>query len=131
MAEISKNMKIVIIINVIAAFIYGFMYLVIPEIIATLNDSPHFDPHMWRIFGGTAIALGIFAVIMIMRAEWESSKIFWEFAIVWLIIVLIINLIMTISVPRSAVNLASQWFDNVVVIVLIIVDIYFYLQEGK
>jgi len=52
MAEFSKEMKFVLIINMIVAFAYGIMYVFLPEAVYALNDAPYFDPHYWRLFGG-------------------------------------------------------------------------------
>lgn len=131
MTEISKRMKLILIINTIAAFIYGFLYLVIPEILADLNDAPHFDPHFWRLWGGVCMVLGIFGLLMIKRAEWEGIKILWEFVIIWLIMIVIIDLMTMFTIHRSAVNFASELFDIIVIAALIVVDTYFYLQEGQ
>ncbi len=131
MTEISKRMKLLLIINTIIAFIYGFFYLVIPEILADLNDAPNYDPHFWRLWGGLLIVLGIFGVLMIKRAEWESIKILWEFVIIWLIMTNIINLATLFIITRSAVNFGSELFDIILIFALIVVGIYFYLQEGK
>ena len=131
MTEISKRMKVILIINTIIAFIYGFLYLVIPEILADLNDAPHFDPHFWRLWGGLCMVLGIFGLLMIKRAEWEGMKILWEFVIIWLIMMVIVNFMTMFTIRRSAVNFASELFDIIVIIALIVVDTYFYLQEGQ
>ena len=74
MVEMLRGLKIVVIIDIIVAFIYGFLYLLIPEYYAELSDSPTFDIHMWRIVGGTIIVLGIGAIIGLKRSEWESFK---------------------------------------------------------
>lgn len=131
MAEISKNMKILIIIHIVIAIIYGFLYLVIPEIFSTLNDAPYFDPHVWRLWGGTLIVLVIFGVVMIKVAEWENIKVFWGFVIIWIIMILIIDLATLFTISRSATNIASLLVDIVILIVLAITDIYFYMQEEK
>ena len=131
MAEISKNMKILIGIHIIIAIIYGFLYLVIPEIFSKLIDAPYFDPHVWRLWGGTLLILVIFGVLMIKRAEWENMKIFWEFIIIWLIMIFIIDLVTLFAISRSATNISSQLVDIILVGVLIVVDIYFYMQEGQ
>ena len=131
MAEISKRMKLLLIIHVIIAGIYGFLYLVIPEIFSKLVDAPSFDPQVWRLWGGTLIVLAIFGVLMIKRAEWENMKIFWEFIIIWLIMIFIIDLVTLFAISRSATNISSQLVDIILVGILIVVDIYFYMQEGQ
>ena len=131
MAELSKEMKIVLIINAIVAFIYGFFYLIIPDIYRNLVDAPYYDPGMWRSFGATAFALGIFSLIIIKRAEWEKGKMFFEFAVLWLIAVLILNIYSFITYPGSATSKANNAFSIVLLIVLVIYNAYFYYRESK
>lgn len=131
MTEISKRMKIVLMINVIVAFIYAFFYLIIPEPYSKMIDSPYFDPGMWQTFGGTLLLLGIFGLIGLKKNEWEYVKILVEFATLWDIMLLILNVISMFTVPRSAVNMANIVVTIILLIVLIIVWIYAYLQEEK
>ena len=131
MTEISKRMKIVISINIIVAFIYGFFYLIITEAYSKLIDAPHYDPGMWQIFGGTLVLLGIFGLIALKKDEWEYFKILVEFVILWDTMVLIINIIGLFTIPSSTVNMANALIAIVLLIVLIILWIYFYIQEGK
>jgi len=131
MTEISKQFKIILIFNIIVAFIYGFMYLVIPEVTRILRDALFYDPLFWRLWGGTCIALGTLGLIGLMRNEWESLKILIEFAILWLIVALIVNLWSFTFMFRTPAGVAIQWFDNILIFVIIVMDTYFYMQEGK
>ncbi len=131
MAEISKEMKIVLIINMIVGFIYGIMYVFLPESVYSLNDAPYFDPHFWRLFGGALIAIGIAIVLGILNGEWDQIKILFQFAIVFLIIIALVNLTSNIYVTRSATNLIFHWLDTIVIIVILVFDIFFYLREEK
>ena len=131
MAEMSKEFKILLLANTIVAFIYGFMYLVIPDILSTLIEPTNYDPHFWQLWGGTCISLGILGLIGLKRGDWEKIKILIEFMILWLILALIVNFISLIITTHSAAALASQWLDNIVIIVIIVVDSYFYLREQK
>lgn len=131
MAELSKFFKIILIINMIAAFIYGILYLFIPEIFAGLVDAPAFDLHFWRLWGGTCVSLGIFGIIGYIRNEWSTFKVIIEFVILWLIITVIINFVGFADITRSPTNLISQWTDIIIILILIIIDIYAYLRENK
>jgi len=132
MAEYSKEMKIVLIINLIVAFVYGIMYLFLPEVIYTLNDAPYFDPHFWRLFGGVLIAMGIPVLLGIIKGDWDYIKLFFLFAIIVLIILVLVNLTSNIYViPRSATNLVFHWLDTIVMIVLVVFNTFFYLREEK
>ena len=131
MAEASKEIKIIISINAIVALIYGFMYMIIPDIINKLNDGPYYNPQFYQLFGATCFALAIIAFIGVKRGEWESLKIVVELAIIWLIFVLIVNLWSFAYMPYSATAIASQIFDIIIVIIIIVVDVWFYLREIK
>jgi hypothetical protein len=132
MAEFSKEMKFVLIINLIVAFVYGIMYLFLPEAVYSLNDAPYFDPHFWRLFGGVLIAMGIPVLLGIIKGDWDYIKLFFLFAIIVLVILVLVNLTSNIYViPRSATNLVFHWLDTIVMIVLVVFNTFFYLREEK
>ena len=131
MAEISKEFKIVLIINMIVGFIYGIMYVFLPEGVYALNDAPYFDPHFWRLFGGALIAIGIAVLLGILNGDWDKIKLFFQFAIVFVTIIALVNLTSNIYVIRSATNLIFHWFDTIVIILILIFNIFFYLREEK
>ncbi len=131
MAEFSKEMKIVLIINMIVAFVYGIMYVFLPETVYSLNDAPYFDPHFWRLFGGALLAMGITVLLGIIKGDWDYIKLFFQYAIIGLIIFVLVNVTSIIYVTRSATNLIFHWLDTIVMIVLIVFNTYFYLREEK
>jgi len=131
MAEFSKEMKIVLIINLIVAFVYGIMYVFLPEAVYSLNDAPYFDPHFWRLFGGVLIAMGIPVLLGIIKGDWDYIKLFFLFAIMLLIILVLVNLTSNIYLIRSATNLVFHWLDTIVMIVLVVFNTFFYLREEK
>jgi hypothetical protein len=131
MVEASKEVKIVLSINAIIALIYGFMYLIIPDVTNALTDGPYYNPHFYQLFGATCFALAIIALLAVKRAEWEYVKTILELGIVWLILVLIVNLWSFAYMPYSSTAIVSQTFDIIVVIIIIIVDIWVYLRESK
>ena len=131
MAEISKEMKIVLIINLIVGLIYGIMYVFLPEGVYALNDSPYFDPHFWRLFGGAILAIAIVALLGIIKGDWDHIKLFFLFAIIFLSITALLNITSIIYVTRSTTNLIFHWLDNIVIIAMVIIDTFFYLREEK
>lgn len=131
MALITKEMKVVLLFNVIAALIYGILYFFIPDATALLTGHTRYDPQFFRLWGATCIALAIFGLLAIKRAEWENIKILIELAIVWLILALIANFISLATLTYSQAGLVSQWFDNIVIIIIIIVDTFFYIRESR
>ena len=131
MAEVSKEMKIVLIINVIVGLIYGILHVFFPEGVHSLDDAPFFDPHFWRLFGGALIAIGIAILLGILNGEWDNIKIIIQFVIIFLIIVALVNFTSGIYITRSTINEIFHLFDNIVVILLLLLDILFYLREEK
>ena len=131
MTELSKELKIMLIINAIAAFFYGFMFLVIPDVYHELSDEPYPNVHLLRLWGGTITLLGIFALIAVKRGEWEGGKIMVEIAIAWLLLVAVISLASLAYVKRSPANIASTWSDIIVTFVFFLITLYFYQKQKK
>lgn len=131
MAEVTKEVKIVLIIDAIAALIFTFLYLVIPEIYASLIDPIVFDPYYWRAFGGTLLVLAIMALIALKRAEGEQVKLMIEIMILWSIVILTLNIWELIVLPLSPTYTETTWFNSILLIVLIILNSYFYNRDLK
>ncbi|MFX0072778.1 MAG: hypothetical protein ACFFAO_16980 [Candidatus Hermodarchaeota archaeon] len=131
MAEMSKELKIVVLINSIIALIYGFLFVVLTDIYLDLSDEAYPNPHLLRLWGGTILILAIFGFIIIKRAEWEQIKIFWEFVIIWLIMIVLVGFWSFAYIRRSATAMATAWIDIIVCLVMAIVDIFFYQREQK
>lgn len=123
MAELSKEAKIIFLVNAIACFIFTVFFLVIPEIYADLMNSPYFSPISWRQIGGTMLVLGIFSVVGLLRKEWEHVRIVWELGTLWLIVLLCIDFWAMVAIVGS--------LDYTVIIefILVIVNIFFYIRE--
>ena len=127
----SKELKIILIIDIIAAVVYGFLYLIIPEPYSQMNDAPAFDLHMWRLFGGTIVIYGICGILALKKGEWENFKPILELIILWWIMVLILDIVWVLSITASSTYLRSITTNMIVLIVLIVVNSYFYYREGK
>lgn len=131
MAEISKNIKYLLVIDAVASFAFMTLYLIIPEIYASLVDPLVFDPYYWRAFGGTLLALGILVIIALKRAEWTQVKVVIELAIIWCTIIFILNMWELIVLPISPTYQMTTWFDSIVLIVLIVLNAFLYYKEQK
>ena len=131
MAEMSKEYKIIVLVNVIAAFIYGILYVFLPDVVYSGNDAPYFDPHFWRLFGGVLLAIGIVGLFGLLRLDWDKIKVFMLYGIVVLLIILLVNLTSNIYVIRSATNLIFHWIDSFVILILLIINTFFYRRENK
>ncbi|NHJ25385.1 MAG: hypothetical protein EAX89_12460 [Candidatus Lokiarchaeota archaeon] len=131
MAEMSREYKILLIVHIIVAFIYGIMYLFLPETVYSVNEAPFFDPHFWRLFGGILFAIGIAGIVGLKMGDWEKVKLLMLYAITFLIILILVNLTSNTYIIRTATNLVFHWLDTTVMIVLLIFDIFFYIREEK
>ena len=105
MAEVTKEVKIVLIIDAIAALVLAF--------------------------GGTVLVLGIMSLIALKRAEGEQVKIIIEFAILWSVVILCLNIWELIVLPLSPTYRETTWFDSLLLIVLIMLNSYFYNRDLK
>jgi len=123
MAEISKEAKIVFLINAVASFIFTFFFLIIPEMYSDLTDGAYFSPICWRQLGGTLLVFGIFAIVALIRKEWEQVRIFWEFGIAFLILLICIDIWVAINGLFD--------YTMIVEIGLVVLNIYFYMRERR
>jgi len=131
MAELSKEVKIVFIINAIPAFIYAFLFLVIPDTYVQITEAEIYNPINLRQVGASILVLGIGIVLSIKRDDLEKSKIFWEIAIIWLILMLIIGIWGAFAIPGTAAAQVGTWIANTILIVLTVLNIYVYYRETK
>ena len=131
MAELSKEVKIVFIINVILAFIYAFLFLVIPDTYAQVTEMAIYDPISVRQIGAIMLILGIGGVLAIKRDDLEKAKLFWEIGIIWLILMLIIGIWAVFAFPGTAAAQVDTWIGNIILIVLTVLNIYVYFRETK
>ena len=131
MAQFSKLFKIVLFINIIAGLIYGVLYLFIPEIYATMIESPSFSLQFWRLWGLTCLIMGIMGIIGFIRNDWIQIKILFEFTILWLLGMNILNLIYLFDPGHTPTSFTSEVLDVIIIFVLIALDVYTYLRENK
>ena len=131
MVEMSKGLKIILVVDIIVAIYYGVLYLLLPEFYYQRNDAPAFDLHMWRLFGGTIFVLGIAGIIALKRGEWEAVKPIMEVVILWLIMVAVLDIVLLLTVNASPTYIRSTSTTIVLLIIVIIANIYFYQREEK
>ena len=72
MEDILTKLKILLIIDAVAAFLFCFLYLFITDIyLLDLTDWSYPEPYYPRAFGGTLLVLGIFALLATRKEKWE------------------------------------------------------------
>lgn len=129
MVEISKEVKIILYIDIIAAIIYAFQYLVLTDLI--FAGGTYYNPHMYRLWGGTIVVILISALIALKRGELETFKPIWEFVILWWIMTLILNFAAFTYMPYTPTEVARAWINIIVLILLTVVNMIFYNRAGK
>ncbi|MFW9950997.1 MAG: hypothetical protein ACFFKA_12840 [Candidatus Thorarchaeota archaeon] len=131
MAEISKWFKWMLIVDVVIGVIYGVLYVFFPDVVYNMNDAPFYDPHFWRLFGGAILAIGVGAALSLKVKDWEKVKLFILIVLIFLVIIAIVNITSALYTTRSPVNLGYHWLDTSLILILIVLNGYFYLREGK
>jgi len=131
MGELSKSFKIVLLVDMLIGLIYGILYVFLPDFVYATNHAPYYDPHFWRLFGGVILGIGIMVFCALRNGDWNQIKFFVRNTILFLIITAIINLSSAAYITRSETNLIFHWLDNIVIIVLIVLNGYFYMKEDK
>ena len=130
MTEIQKLTKISLLLDVLAGFIFTFLYLVIPDIyIYGLTQWPFNDPVYFRMFGGTLLVLGLFALMAYFKKEWEEVKILFELALTWLIMVLIINILELALLSLPAMTFTNTIVNTIIVAIFSILGIYCCIKQ--
>ena len=130
MTEIQKFTKITLLIYAVGGFIFAFLYLVIPDIyIYGLTQWPFNDPVYFRMFGGTLLVLGLFALMAYFKKEWEEVKILFELALMWLIMVLIINILELALLSLPAMTFTNTIVNTIIVAIFSILGIYCCIKQ--
>jgi len=70
-------------------------------------------------------------IIGFLRDDWIQIKILFEFTILWLLGMNILNLIYLFDPTHTTTSFISEVTDVIIIFVLIALDIYTYLQENK
>ncbi|HUW90935.1 MAG TPA: hypothetical protein VMV43_10540 [Candidatus Nanopelagicaceae bacterium] len=130
MTEIQKLTKISLLLYALAGFIFAFLYLVIPDIfIYDLTQWPFNDPIYFRLFGGTLLVLGLASLLAYFKKEWEQIKLFFELALMWLLMVTIINFFELTMLSLPVIALANTIVDTILVAIYLILGIYCCMKQ--
>ena len=130
MTEIQKLTKISLLLDVLASFIFAFLYLVIPDIyIYDLTQWPFNDPIYFRLFGGTLLVLGLASLMAYFKKEWEEVKLLYELALMWLGMVTIINIFELVMLPLPVMSLTNTLVNTILVAVYLILGIYCWMKQ--
>ena len=131
MSEITKEMKIMLLIDGVVSLVYMFFFLIIPETYNELTDAAHYCPITIRQVGATLLCFGICCVLAITRGEWEEIRLFFEFGMLWLLIIGIIGIFSATIYADTPAAVASNWTANIIVYILLAGSFFLYLREQK
>ena len=130
MTEIQNLTKISLILDVIACFVFAFLYLVISDIyIYDLVQWPFDDPIYFRLFGGTLLVLGLASLLAYFKKEWEEIKLFFELALMWLLMVLVFNIFELALLSMPAMSFTSVLVDTIIVIIFFSFGLYCWIKQ--
>ena len=74
MVEITKNLKVLLLINAIIGLCFAFFYLAISFLYLSQIQWPFYDPYYSWAFGGIFLILSMFILLAIKQNEWEKFK---------------------------------------------------------
>ena len=130
MAELSKKMKYVILINIVAALVYGIMQAFFTAAYLAMIEQPTPDVHFTRVGGGVLLVLAIFgSYTLLKKKSWEEFKLLFEFVIGYQIMLFIVDIVYFATFTLSATNFANTLIATILTAVLIALNIYFYIKE--
>ena len=125
MSEISKKLKILLLINSIIGLSFAFFYIVVPYYYLSFIEWPFFDPYYSWAFGGTFFILSLFLLRSIRQNLYEQCKSLVEITIAWETLILILNIITLTLISTPIIYILTTWIINIMFIVLIGLKILF------
>jgi hypothetical protein len=131
MGKLSRNMRITILVEAIAFFVFAYLYLVPTNVYLETMSWPYNDPYYPKAFGISLLVLGAFLTISFFRNEWIQAKLMIEIVIMWSSLILVANFIEITILPLPVGVIVTTWNNNIILLVLIIVSLFFFLKEMK
>ena len=129
MVGITKNLKIVLVINAVIDLCFAFFYLAISQLYLSLIEWPFYDPYYSWAFGGIFLILSIFILLSLKQNNWEKIKTILQVLIAWQLMILVLNVISLILIPSPIISIITIWIYNITLILLVIANILFYMKN--
>jgi hypothetical protein len=130
LTEIQKLTKITLLLDALAGFIFAFLYLVIPDIfIYGLTQWPFNDPVYFRYFGGTLLLLGLVSLIAYFKKEWEEVKLFFEFALLFILMIVIMSSLELALLTLPVITFMNSLFSTILVIIYLVLGTYCWMKQ--
>ncbi|MHA1112290.1 MAG: hypothetical protein ACTSRE_14380 [Promethearchaeota archaeon] len=133
MTEISKQFKIMLVINIVISLAYAIPYMFISGPWLALTEHTASSPFYSQVFGVALFGISVWCLRAILqKKEWEAISYFVEFVFVFLFGILI-YLLLEIWFVINKVVTPVAWINAIismaVVSALIVANIIFYFLE--
>ena len=129
MTEIKKLTKIVLLVDAIMWFLFGILLTFLYDM--AMNPEGWTNPYLLRMFGGVNLISAIFAILMLLKKEWEEIKLTFMYFIGILLSTLIIELAVytTFYSTFGALWRTQGLFPITVEAVLLVLGIIVYIKQ--
>ena len=129
MTEIKKLTKIALTVDAVIFLIFGTMQVFLYDM--TLNYEGWTDPFHVRAFGGILYVAAFYAVIMLLKKDWEEIKLAYLFLFSLCVPVIIVEaaLLGVLGSTFMAATVSQMIFDLIIICAKLALGIVAYLRQ--
>ena len=129
MTEIKKLTKIALIVDAVIFLIFGTMQVFLYDM--TLNYEGWTDPFHVRAFGGILYVAAFYAVIMLLKKDWEEIKLAYLFLFSLCVPVIIVEaaLLAVLASTFMAATVSQMIFDLIIICAKLALGIVAYMRQ--
>ena len=129
MTEIKKLTKIALTVDAVIFLIFGTMQVFLYDM--TLNYEGWTDPFHVRAFGGILYVAAFYAVIMLLKKDWEEIKLAYLFLFSLCVPVIIVEaaLLAVLGSTFLAATVSQMIFDLIIICAKLALGIVAYLRQ--
>ncbi|NVM31455.1 MAG: hypothetical protein HWN65_21635 [Candidatus Helarchaeota archaeon] len=130
MTEITKAMKIYLLVTSITCIAYGIIYGFLPWEFHLFIDYPFYDPGVSAALGAVLFAFGGFNLIALKKAEWEKIRMYIELGMTLHILWGTVSLWEVFTYGLSQPALTNASFNAALFFGLFILTFLLYRKQG-
>ncbi len=129
MTEIKKLTKIALIVDAVIFLLFGTMQVFLYDM--TLNYEGWTDPFHVRAFGGILYVAAFYAVIMLLKKDWEEIKLAYLFLFSLCVPVIIVEaaLLAVLGSTFMAATVSQMIFDLIIICAKLALGIVAYMRQ--
>ena len=129
MTEIKKLTKIALIVDAVIFLIFGTMLVFLYDM--TLNTEGWTNPFHVRAFGGILYVAALYAVIMLLKTDWEEIKLAYLFLFSLCVPVIIVEaaLLAVLGSTFMAATVSQMIFDLIIICAKLALGIVAYMRQ--